>query len=134
MFLERRGIGLTLSWNYACLAEALALAGEHTEALAHADAALARVASGDALGEVMALRARALARAGQGADPQPELQRALEAAQSKESPREEALVELCRARLLPADSTRDALARRLQARFDELTMPAYASLATALRA
>ncbi len=132
MFLERRGIGLTLSWNYACLAEALALAGEADEALAHAESALARVTAGDALGQVTALRAKGIARAHCGDDPEPPMRASLEAAARKDSPREQALVWLRWAALHDDRAQRKELARRAAQRFTELGMTSFAAQASAL--
>jgi tetratricopeptide (TPR) repeat protein len=56
-WLEATQIGLTLSWNQACLAEALALSSRVDEARTHAERALERREARDLLGEVAAHRA-----------------------------------------------------------------------------
>jgi tetratricopeptide (TPR) repeat protein len=60
-WLETTQIGLTLSWNQACLAEGLALRGHDVEARVHAWRALARADARDLLGEAAAHRALGLA-------------------------------------------------------------------------
>jgi class 3 adenylate cyclase/tetratricopeptide (TPR) repeat protein len=59
--LENTEVRMAISLNYACLAEALALTGEVTEAEGWANKGLARALSGDRLGEVQAQRALGLA-------------------------------------------------------------------------
>jgi class 3 adenylate cyclase/tetratricopeptide (TPR) repeat protein len=63
-WLESTQIGLTLSWNQACLAEALALSSRREEARIHAERALHRAKARDMLGEVAAHRALGLAEVG----------------------------------------------------------------------
>jgi tetratricopeptide (TPR) repeat protein len=63
-WLEKAQVGLTLSWNEACLAEALALSLLYEEAKVHADRALDRARARDRLGEVAAYRALGLAEMG----------------------------------------------------------------------
>jgi tetratricopeptide (TPR) repeat protein len=93
--LESRGVGLALSWCFACLAEALALRGQPEEAIAHANAALARAQTGDALGETVALRARALAhwQLGEHDAARADLAACLASADAKGSKRERAITQ-----------------------------------------
>jgi class 3 adenylate cyclase/tetratricopeptide (TPR) repeat protein len=93
-WLESTQIGLTLSWNEACLAEALALSHRQGEAKVHAERALDRASARDRLGEVGAYRALGLAEVGKpggweaaGAS----FERALAAAQRKRSLRDAAI-------------------------------------------
>jgi class 3 adenylate cyclase/tetratricopeptide (TPR) repeat protein len=65
-WLEASEIGLTLSWNEACLAEGLALASRFDDARIHAWRALRRAEAGDLLGAVAAYRALGLAEGGEG--------------------------------------------------------------------
>jgi class 3 adenylate cyclase/tetratricopeptide (TPR) repeat protein len=100
--LENEHVHLHLSWCRALLAELLALSGDHRQAAATAQAALARVAERDCLGEVTAHRV--LARVAL-ADREPErahhhLELAHAAALRKQSPREVALTQLQQAELL----------------------------------
>jgi hypothetical protein len=124
LFLESRGIGLTLSWNFACLAEALVLHGHADEALAHANTAIARIGQGDGLGQACALRVRALAKRIQGQDAASDLQASLAAARAKQSPREELVTCLywCEASGEPIDAA-------WIERFEQLGMPWYAARA-----
>lgn len=103
--LDTHQIRLTMSWNLALFAEALALAGAYREASSLAERALARAAQADRLGEVSALRVqgmiaghadRDLARAEQ------HMSDALRLAGAKRSPRETALTQLRWGELLAA--------------------------------
>jgi class 3 adenylate cyclase/tetratricopeptide (TPR) repeat protein len=93
-WLEESQIGLTLSWNHACLAEGLALAGRFVDARIHAWRALERAEARDLLGEVGAHRALGLAEAGDGGTwPMARacFDRARAASARKQSPRDEAV-------------------------------------------
>ena len=93
-WLESTQIGLTLSWNEACLAEALALSHRHGEAKVHAERALDRASARDRLGEVGAYRALGLAEVGKrgGWDAAgAAFERAFAAAQRKRSMRDAAI-------------------------------------------
>jgi hypothetical protein len=136
IFLDENGIGLTLSWNHASLAEALALSGQHDGALVHAARALSRAEQWDALGEATAHRARAIALGARGEDYAPSLRRSLAVAERKHSPREAALAQLRWAELDRRHGRRrdDAptpaeLSRTLR----EMGMKSYAERADALR-
>lgn len=128
--LESRGVGLALSWCFASLADALVLHGRPEEAIVHADAALARAAGGDALGQVTALRARALARGRLGDAPgaEQDFAAAETAAEAKRSARELALCALYRVEAGIAAADRAALS----ARFEALHMTWYAERARRL--
>jgi hypothetical protein len=126
LFLESRGIGLTLSWNFACLAEALLIHGKHDEALAHAETALARIATGDCIGRASALRVRALAKRARGEDASADLAGSLEAARDKQSPREELVT-----RLYWSEHAREAIDPGCAERFEQWGMPWYAQRARA---
>jgi hypothetical protein len=96
-WLESTQIGLTLSWNQACLAEALALHSQPEEARVQAQKALARAEARDLLGEVAAHRALGLLTAsGEEGWPSAEacFQRALDAAERKGSERDAAITKL----------------------------------------
>jgi tetratricopeptide (TPR) repeat protein len=96
-WLESTQIGLTLSWNQSCLAEALALCSRPEDARKYARRALDRADARDLLGEVAAYRALGLAEAcGQGswALADESFQRALGAADRKGSEREAAITRL----------------------------------------
>jgi tetratricopeptide (TPR) repeat protein len=96
-WLEATNIGLTLSWNLSCLAEALALASHVDEARTVAERALARSAARDLLGEVAALRALGLAEArgrGTWSSAEAYFERALAAAARKGSERDAAMTRL----------------------------------------
>jgi class 3 adenylate cyclase/tetratricopeptide (TPR) repeat protein len=127
LFLESRGIGLTLSWNFACLAEALLVHGKHEEALAHAQTALARRATGDCIGQAPALRVRALAKHKRGEDGSADLEASLAASRDKQSPREELVTRLCWSEHAGVAAEPDWAER-----FEQLDMPWYAQRARAL--
>jgi tetratricopeptide (TPR) repeat protein len=93
-WLESTKIGLTLSWNQACLAEALALSLRRDEAKVHAERALDRAIAHDRLGEVAAYRALGLAevgRAGSWEAARASFERALLATERKRSRRDAAI-------------------------------------------
>lgn len=93
-WLEATQIGLTLSWNHACLAEGLALSNQFGEARTHALRALERLEARDMLGEVAAHRALGLADAGEGGSwsaARACFELALAAAGRKGSPRDTAI-------------------------------------------
>jgi hypothetical protein len=120
LFLESRGMGLALSWTFACLAEALVLHGKPDEALAHADTAIARAAVGDRLGHATAFRVRALAKQAKGEDFSNDVSASLAAARAKQSPREELLT-----RLYVAQRAGEPIDAGLIARLEGLDMPWY---------
>jgi len=97
-WLESTQIGLTLSWNLSCLAEALALSSHPDEAKAYAERALARAEARDLLGEVAAHRALGLAetsgKGGSWASAEACFERALAAARRKGSERDAAITRL----------------------------------------
>jgi class 3 adenylate cyclase len=127
LFLESRGMGLALSWTFACLAEALVLHGKPDEALAHADTAIARAAAGDGLGRAAAFRVRALAKQARGEDFSGDLQASLTAAREKQSPREELLT-----RLFVAQRAGEPIDGALIERLEQLHMPWYVARAKGL--
>jgi tetratricopeptide (TPR) repeat protein len=92
-WLQSHAIKLTLSWNFGCLAEALALAGRYDEAREAANRALERAHTWDRLGEVMAHRALGIAdtRAGNLDLAHTHFEAALRRASAKESPRDMAI-------------------------------------------
>jgi tetratricopeptide (TPR) repeat protein len=120
VWLEENDTKLALSWNYGCLAEVLALAGETGEAIRAAEAGLARALTWDRRGEAMAHRALGLACA---RAPSPRLEEALEhlersiaVARRKGAPRDEAISRFRMAELFFAASRpADALAQLEQA-------------------
>lgn len=96
-WLQEHEVKLTLSWNLAVLAEALALKGEPEPAARYARRALERTTSWDRLGEVMAHRSLGIAAAtGPEALPQARahLAEALRLSHAKGSPRDAAITEL----------------------------------------
>lgn len=96
-WLESTQIALTLSWNHACLAEALALTLRRDEARVHAARALERAVARDRLGEVAAYRALGLAEMGRAGGWEAALgsfERALAAAERKHSLRDAAITRL----------------------------------------
>ena len=92
-WLESTQIGLTMSWNRACLAEVLALSSRREEATAQASKALERLSAKDRLGEAAAHRALGIAAgiAGSWADAAPHFERSLVVAEQKNSPRDAAI-------------------------------------------
>lgn len=99
--LESSGSRLSMSVNDACLAEALALAGEPERAATHAERALARSTAFDRLGEAQAHRALALAHAVQRAwdTARDQAQRALQLATERGAARDAALTHLAQAEI-----------------------------------
>jgi tetratricopeptide (TPR) repeat protein len=96
-WLESTQIGLTLSWNQACLAEALALSPRRDEARVHAERALDRANARDRLGEVAAHRALGLShlgKAGEWEAAHGSFERAISLAERKRSPRDAAITRL----------------------------------------
>jgi len=95
-WLESTRIGLTLSWNHACLAEALALSDRAEDATQHARRALERRAASDLLGEAPAHRALGVLE-GNAVGSWPvafeHFGRALAASHRKGSPREAAITQ-----------------------------------------
>jgi tetratricopeptide (TPR) repeat protein len=93
-WLESTQIALTLSWNQACLAEALALSLRKDEARVYAERALARIGARDRVGEVAAYRALGLAEMGRNGawdSARASFERALAAAERKRSSRDAAI-------------------------------------------
>ena len=88
-WLESTQIGLTMSWNRACLAEVLALSSRREEATAQASKALERLSAKDRLGEAAAHRALGIAAgiAGSWADAAPHFDRSLIVAARKKTHR-----------------------------------------------
>ena len=129
--LESRGVGLALSWCFASLAEALALRAQPEEAITHAETALARAHSWDALGEATALRARALARHQLGAldAAREDIAASLAAARAKGSRREQLITALHWAE---QSGERDFEPAALALELDALHMPWYAARARRL--
>jgi len=96
-WLEGRGIGLFISFNYAFLADALASAGETEQALDYATRAITCAERADRLGETMAHRTLArIARQvpEQLGEAQAHLERAMSSARARQSAREVALTSL----------------------------------------
>jgi hypothetical protein len=85
-----------MSWNRACLAEALALSSHREEASAQASKALERLSAKDRLGEAAAHRALGIAAgiAGSWADSAPHFERSLVVSEQKASPRDAAITHL----------------------------------------
>jgi tetratricopeptide (TPR) repeat protein len=103
-WLEQRDKGLFISLNYGWLAEGMASAGRCTEARAYAARAIVRARKKDRIGEAVAYRSLArLALDGRARRP-PEhyLERALQAALARGSPRECALTRLSQAEVAAA--------------------------------
>ncbi|ADO68526.1 Adenylate/guanylate cyclase [Stigmatella aurantiaca DW4/3-1] len=131
-WLEENDTRLALSWNQACLAEALALEGRGDEARRQADRALTRALSGDRRGEAMAHRALGLAAARSylpdHARALEHLEKSIEVARRKDSPREEALSRFRMAESLRALGRRDEAAHQLGLslpRLEEMNMVWY---------
>jgi class 3 adenylate cyclase len=132
--LEEMSLMLTMSFNYACLAEALASADQPERAERYARLAIARGAHGDKLGDTMAHRALGVVtmhrRAPDPAAALAHVARALELASEYRLPRERALSGYTRARILHAmgDHTRAAHeARSLRPELERMQMTHYAS-------
>jgi class 3 adenylate cyclase/tetratricopeptide (TPR) repeat protein len=130
-WLESTQVGLTLSWNQACLAEALALSKRRDEARVYAERALNRASALDRLGEVAAYRALGLAEMARGGNmdaARASFERALVAADRKRSPRDAAITHyrLAAAALHFGDSEQAARARdEAIAAFTSLKMDSY---------
>jgi tetratricopeptide (TPR) repeat protein len=136
-WLEKAQIGLTLSWNQSCLAEALALSGQHDGAREHATKALARAAAKDLLGEVGALNALGFVEASVGDWPAAEAQfeRALRACERKGSERAAAITRLRAAAAAHRRGEATKAAEWLDAatqQFSKMQMKGYLDEASAL--
>ena len=137
-WLEASQIGLTLSWNQACLAEGLALAGRFVDARIHAWRALERAEARDLLGEVAAHRALGLAEAGGGGTwPMARacFERAVAASVRKGSPRDEAVTRFRGASVALRFGERALAHEWLTAAIDQFSamdMPWYVTEARAL--
>jgi tetratricopeptide (TPR) repeat protein len=127
--LESTGVLLTMSWNYAAYAEALALFGKTEEARAAAHQALQREAAKDRLGAAMAQRALAIAagRAGDWPEARARHAAALQIAEAKASRREVGLADFRYGEVLLAagDEAGRPLLERAVATFADLRMPWY---------
>jgi hypothetical protein len=135
-WLESTQIGLTMSWNRACLAEVLALSSRHQEAEAQATKALERSSAKDRLGEAAAHRALGIA-AGAGGNWEqaaPHFERSLVTAQRKASRRDAAITRFrgaevaLRATVAPSGSHRELAAKWLTSAisdFGAMNMPWY---------
>jgi len=137
-WLESSQIGLTLSWNEACLAEALALTGDFDNARIHAWRALQRAEAGDLLGAVAAHRALGLTEGGPGgtwARARRSFEAGLGASAQKGSPREEAITRFRAAHVAGRFGERELAIEWLNgamAQFSAMDMPWYTSEARAL--
>jgi tetratricopeptide (TPR) repeat protein len=130
--LEEMSLMLTMSFNYACLAEGLARAEQPERAERVARQALLRGLKGDRLGDVMGQRALAIAAVHR---PEPDtaaalahLEHAARLADEHELPREALLTRLCRAEVLALSGDLDAAAseaRALQPELARMHMPYY---------
>jgi hypothetical protein len=128
-WMERRGTGLYLSFNYGHLAEAFASAGEDQKAREYAQKTLARSAQMDRIGEGLAYRtlARVAARAEDVRSAEDYLELARQAAATRRSARELALTELEQLRLkAPGERARRAEHRELLASLHDMGMAHYA--------
>lgn len=103
-WLEQRDKALFISLNYGWLSEAMASAGHRDEARLYAARALHRARRQDRIGEAVAYRALAALAIEEDAQHRAEhyLLRALEAAQARASPREQALTKRSQAELAMA--------------------------------
>jgi class 3 adenylate cyclase/tetratricopeptide (TPR) repeat protein len=139
--IEDSGTRLSMSVNYACLAEVLALAAMQAEARRFVALAQERVDAGDRIGEVQALRSLGIAEACQGSH---RLDRArmyfedgIEIAEARGSAREAAITRWRLAEALAAAGCRDdahvALESSILA-FGAFDMPWYGERAGALAA
>jgi class 3 adenylate cyclase len=132
-WLEARGQTLFLSLNYGWLAEGSVAAGRHDQARDYAARALMRSRRQDRFGEATALRA--MARAATGATVDRYLSRAMASAQSRGSPHEIALTQVCMAELAPARGEAARAAPLLQqaiAAFESMKMDWHAAQARRL--
>jgi class 3 adenylate cyclase/tetratricopeptide (TPR) repeat protein len=124
--LEASGSQLSMSVNYGCLAEALALGGEPARAIPFAERALARSQASDRIGEIQAHRALAIAwarsRPPRSAAALERLTTTIRLAETRGALREAALTRLALAELVEPDAAarREALAHAIDAfaRFD----------------
>ncbi len=130
-WMESRGAQLFISFNYAYLADALTDAGELEQALFYARRALARSEQLDRLGEAMAYRtlARVLAiQEPDGGSARAYLEKAMDAARSRQSARDTAMGNLAIASLHAAWGDRseaERAAAAAYATFAELGMTYY---------
>jgi tetratricopeptide (TPR) repeat protein len=136
-WLESTQIGLTLSWNQSCLAEALALSRSADDAKAYADRALARADARDLLGEVAAYRALGVAEASHGNWPAAEtsFERALVASARKGSDREAAITRFRAAEAARRFGERERAATWLETatrQFESMKMLSYLGQARAV--
>jgi DNA-binding SARP family transcriptional activator/tetratricopeptide (TPR) repeat protein len=137
--MDASGALLIMSWNCACLAEALALAGEHEEARRFANRALERGTFHDWLGEPAAHRALARVSAGAKQPDWAELEEHVDAALArsakKGSKREAAITHLTAAQLFAEHGRADEARRHLvkaEPRFRRMGMSWYLDAASAL--
>ena len=139
-WLESTQIGLTLSWNESCLAEALALCSRADEAKDHARRSLERAEARDLLGEVAAYRALGLAEAcGRGTWSSAEafFESALRAADRKGSARDAAVTRLRAATVAVRFGELESASRWIEgvaAQFAEMKMTSYLVEARAVAA
>lgn len=139
-WLEGRRIGLFLSLNYACVAEALSMSGDGAGARHYALRAIERSAHGDRLGDIVAYRALArvsILEDGDTERAEDYLARGRTTAEARGSRREVALVDLSLAELLASGSRRDSartLAEDARQSFAAMSMPSYCERAERLLA
>ena len=132
-WLQEHEVKLTLSWNLAVLAEALAQKGEVEPASRYALRALERATSWDRLGEVTAHRALGIGAAAHPeklAEARTHFAEALRLSRAKGSPRDAAITELRLAEALlrhgePVEAER--LLRQAQAAFEAMSMSFHAT-------
>jgi hypothetical protein len=139
--LEESGAHLIMSWNRACLAEALAMAGHDGKAEQMAELALERGSVHDWLGEPPAHRA--LARVAARRDPpdwkgfDKHIDAALERSAKKKSKREAAITRLAAAEVLTEGGRLEEAAgelRRCTSSFEAMGMLWYVAAAKRLGA
>jgi class 3 adenylate cyclase/tetratricopeptide (TPR) repeat protein len=132
-WLQEHEVKLTLSWNLAVLAEALALKGEAEPASRYAARALERATSWDRLGEVTAHRALGIAKALRSEQldaARASFAEALRLARAKGSPRDSAITELRFGEVLARRGDRaeaERLLRQALAAFETMNMSSYAA-------
>jgi tetratricopeptide (TPR) repeat protein len=137
-WLEGRGIGLFISFNYAYLADALASAGDTRQALDYAARALACAERSDRLGETMAHRTLArIARQEPQRLPEAQmhLDKAMSSARARQSAREVALTNLEAGALHLVRGDKDLAAQSLVAArriFAQLSMEHHENEASSL--
>jgi class 3 adenylate cyclase/tetratricopeptide (TPR) repeat protein len=134
-WLEAQQKLLSISANYGWLAEVLAEEGRFPEARLYAERAMARAGVRDSIGEATAYRAMSrVPWTGEGLKPEEYLERAVQIARARRSPREEALTALCRGQWLARSGRRaeavDALGAAVAA-FAALDMQWYRRVAEA---